>query len=259
VLKVAGISVDYGGVRALANVSVELAEGSIIALIGPNGAGKTTLLNAICGTLKPSEGTVLFRGKDITGIAAYRIARMGLLHVPEGRHILGPLSVGENLELGRLALGDRAAGGGNDLERVYGLFPVLERRREQEGGSLSGGEQQMLAIGRALMGRPRLLLLDEPSLGLSPLMSDQVFAALQQLNREGLTILLVEQNARRALQITQHAYVLEQGRIVRSGPSGDLAKDPAIIEHYLGRESAANRAGPASTSLSQAKLKETRP
>ena len=258
-LEVEAINVDYGGVHALTDVRVAVAEGAIVALIGPNGAGKTTLLNAICGTLKPSVGRVMFRGRDIAGIAAYRIARMGLLHVPEGRHILGPLSVRENLELGRLALGDRAAGGGNDLERVYGLFPILEKRKEQEGGSLSGGEQQMLAIGRALMGRPRLLLLDEPSLGLSPLMTDQVFAALRQLNREGLTILLVEQNARRALQITQHAYVLEQGRIVRSGPSAVLAKDPSIIEHYLGREGVDNRAAPAPTSLSQAKLKETRP
>ena len=241
VLKVEAISVDYGGVRALIDVSIDVAEGSIIALIGPNGAGKTTLLNAICGALVPTRGRILFQGRNIVKTAAYKIARTGLLHVPEGRQILGPLSVAENLELGRLALGDRAAAADNDLERVYSLFPILKQRRDQEGGSLSGGEQQMLAIGRALMGRPRVLLLDEPSLGLSPLLSDQVFTALKRLNQEGLTILLVEQNARRALNISERAYVLEQGHIVKSGRSADLADDPSIIESYLGRQAAGKK------------------
>ncbi len=241
-LKVEGLSVDYGGVHALKQVSLDVAEGSMVALIGPNGAGKTTLLNAICGSVKAAQGRVLFEGKDIVGTPPYRVARLGLLHVPEGRQILGPLSVAENLDLGRLAVGGRATDGGNDLERVYSLFPLLKQRSEQEGGSLSGGEQQMLAIGRALMGRPRLLLLDEPSLGLSPLITNQVFAALQRLNQQGLTILLVEQNARRALDITARAYVLEQGRVVQSGRSADLADDPAIIEHYLGRAGGAKPA-----------------
>jgi branched-chain amino acid transport system ATP-binding protein len=216
-------------------VSIDVAEGSIVALIGPNGAGKTTLLNAICGSVRPGTGRIRFAGQDITGIPAHRVARLGLLHVPEGRQILGPLSVRENLELGRLALGRRSDAGADQLRRVFAMFPILETRQAQAGGSLSGGEQQMLAIGRALMGRPRLLLLDEPSLGLSPLITGQVFAALRQLNAEGLTILLVEQNARRALAITQHAYVLEQGRIVQSGRSADLADDPGVIAHYLGQ------------------------
>ena len=237
-LKVETLSVDYGGVRALVNVSFDVAEGSMTALIGPNGAGKTTILNAISGAIVPSGGRVIFAGKDIVGMPAHKIARIGLLHVPEGRQILGPLSVTENLELGRLALGNRAGGDADDLARVYSMFPILKARQSQEGGSLSGGEQQMLAIGRALMGRPRLLLLDEPSLGLSPLITDQVFAALRRLNEEGLTILLIEQNARRALDLTQQAYVIEQGRIVQSGRSADLANDPAIIAHYLGHKSA---------------------
>jgi branched-chain amino acid transport system ATP-binding protein len=259
VLEVEGLCVDYGGVHALREVSLEVAEGSIVALIGPNGAGKTTLLNAICGTVRPARGRVLFGGEDIVGVAAYKVARRGLLHVPEGRQILGPLSVAENLDLGRLALGDRATGGGDDLERVFSLFPLLKQRSEQEGGSLSGGEQQMLAIGRALMGRPRVLLLDEPSLGLSPLITNQVFAALQLLNKDGLTILLVEQNARRALDITQRAYVLEQGRVVQSGRSADLASDASIIEHYLGRQAVAPKPVLEVASNSDHTFKEERP
>ena len=181
-LEVEGASVTYGGVQALRGVSVSVAEGGIVALIGPNGAGKTTLLNAICGSVRPGAGRIVFAGQDITGTPAHRVARLGLLHVPEGRQILGPLSVRENLELGRLALGRRSDSGADQLRRVFTLFPILEQRQGQAGGSLSGGEQQMLAIGRALMGRPRLLLLDEPSLGLSPLITGQVFAALRQLN-----------------------------------------------------------------------------
>ncbi len=234
-LEVADIAVGYGGVQALRGVSVSVATGSIVALIGPNGAGKTTLLNAVCGSVRPRTGRVVFDGRDITGTPAHRVARLGLLHVPEGRQILGPLSVRENLELGRLALGRRGDAGPDQLRLVRELFPILRQRENQEGGSLSGGEQQMLAIGRALMGRPRLLLLDEPSLGLSPLITSQVFEALRALNAEGLTILLVEQNARRALAITQRAYVIEGGRIVQSGRSAELADDPDVIAHYLGQ------------------------
>jgi branched-chain amino acid transport system ATP-binding protein len=257
-LKVESISVDYGGVHALIDVSLDVPEGSMVALIGPNGAGKTTLLNAISGALVPSTGRVLLQGANIVGTPAYKVARLGLLHVPEGRQILGPLSVAENLNLGRLALGDRASGSENDLERVYSLFPLLSQRREQEGGSLSGGEQQMLAIGRALMGRPRVLLLDEPSLGLSPVMTGHVFAALKKLNDEGLTILLVEQNARRALEITRSAYVLEQGHVVKSGRSAELAADSSIIEHYLGRRPTGT-SGTASAAKSKPATKEARP
>ncbi len=237
-LEVDGTAVTFGGVQALRGVSVSVAEGDIVALIGPNGAGKTTLLNAICGSVTPRAGRIMFAGQDITGMPAHRVARLGLLHVPEGRQILGPLSVRENLELGRLALGRRSDAGPDQLARVFALFPILQTRQTQAGGSLSGGEQQMLAIGRALMGRPRLLLLDEPSLGLSPLITGQVFEALRRLNAEGLTILLVEQNARRALGITGHAYVIEQGRVVQSGRSADLADDPAVIAHYLGQDAA---------------------
>ena len=241
-LEVESAVVTYGGVQALRGVSLGVAQGGLVALIGPNGAGKTTLLNAICGSVRPRAGRVTFAGQDITGMPPHRIARLGLLHVPEGRQILGPLSVRENLELGRLALGRRSDAGPDQLKRVFELFPILQARQGQAGGSLSGGEQQMLAIGRALMGRPRLLLLDEPSLGLSPLITGEVFAALCRLNAEGLTILLVEQNARRALGITERAYVIEQGRIVQSGRSADLATDPDVIAHYLGQ---AGHAAPA--------------
>ena len=220
----------YDGIRALRGVGLTVPAGAMVALIGPNGAGKSTLLNSVSGVVKPASGRIRFDGADIAGLPAHTVARRGLLQVPEGRQILGPLSVEENLLLGRLAAGTR---GTADLEEVYALFPILAERRRQEGGSLSGGQQQMLAIGRALMGRPRLLMLDEPSLGLSPLMASQVFAALETLRRSGLTILLVEQNARRALDATDHAYVLEQGRIVHQGPSGDLARDPAVASHYL--------------------------
>ncbi|MDQ2106577.1 ABC transporter ATP-binding protein [Azospirillum isscasi] len=229
-LEIQDLVTAYDGIRALRGVTLTVPAGAMVALIGPNGAGKSTLLNSVSGVVTPSSGRIRFDGTDIAGLPAHRVARRGLLQVPEGRQILGPLSVEENLLLGRLAAGTR---GTADLEEVYALFPILAERRRQEGGSLSGGQQQMLAIGRALMGRPRLLMLDEPSLGLSPLMASQVFAALETLRRSGLTILLVEQNARRALDATGHAYVLEQGRIVHQGPSGDLARDPAVASHYL--------------------------
>jgi branched-chain amino acid transport system ATP-binding protein len=234
-LKISSISTSYSGIRAVRNVSVEIPGGGMVALIGPNGAGKSTLLKTICGLVAADSGQIEFDGQSITKKEAYRIARAGLLLVPEGRQILGPLTVEENLELGRLAAGERGSGR-HEIERVYSIFPVLAERRKQEGGSLSGGQQQMLAIGRALMGCPKVLLLDEPSLGLSPLMAKQVFTALERLNADGLTIFLVEQNAKRALASTRYAYVLERGCIAHQGASNEMLNDPKVIAHYLGRD-----------------------
>jgi len=208
-----------------------------VALIGANGAGKSTLLNCLSGTVRARRGSVHFEGHDITGMKPHRVAREGLLQVPEGRQILVELTVEENLLLGELARGSRTSSYG--LKDVYQLFPILEDRRTQKGGTLSGGQQQMLAIGRALMGGPRLLLLDEPSLGLSPIITDQVFEALRRLNGSGLTILLVEQNAHRALQATQRAYLLEHGELAFQGQSADLINDEKVIAHYLGHMTAA--------------------
>ena len=232
-LEITDIAAAYSGIEALRGVSVKVEDRDMVALIGPNGAGKSTLLNCVSGVVKPTRGKILFEGEDITGLAAYKVSRRGLLQVPEGRQILADLSVLENLQLGVTARFGRPAT--HELADVYKLFPILAERREQRAGSLSGGQQQMLAIGRALMGAPRLLLLDEPSLGLSPLIAGQVLAALRELNKAGLTIMLVEQNARAAFRSTKHAYVLEQGRIVHEGLSDDLAHDPDVIAHYLGQ------------------------
>lgn len=234
-LKVSGLSTSYGGIHALVDVSLEVADNALVALIGSNGAGKTTMLNTICGVVRAARGTVLFDGEDITHLNDYEIARRGLLQVPEGRRILGSLSVEENLLLGGLAAAGRQVQERQGLDEVYALFPVLKERRRAPGGVLSGGQQQMLAIGRAMMGRPKLLLLDEASLGLSPLMATAVFDAVVHLNSTGIAILIVEQNAKRALEITHTAYILEQGRLVREGVSTELASDPSVIDHYLGR------------------------
>ena len=233
-LEISNLHAGYGGNEVLHGVSLKVDKGEMVAIIGPNGAGKSTMLNCISGLIGVSGGTIKLEGRDVTNEAAFRISRSGLLQVPEGRQILGDLTVLENLQLGVTALGGRKPS--HDLARIYKLFPILNERNQQRAGSLSGGQQQILAIGRALMGAPRLLLLDEPSLGLSPLLAKTVFAALRELNRDdGLTILLVEQNARAALRLTKHAYVLEQGRIVHEGASADLAKDPDVISHYLGQ------------------------
>jgi len=231
-LHVANLYAGYGGIEAVRDVSFAVDRGGMVALIGPNGAGKTTLLNAVCGMVRPRAGRIRFGGQDVTGRSAHTVARLGLLQVPEGRRMLGPLSVLENLLLGRQAARGRPPG---NLDDVFDLFPVLAERRAQQAGSLSGGQQQMLAIGRTLMGAPRMLLLDEPSLGLSPLIATMVFAALARLNTAGLTMLVVEQNARRALAATRTAFVMEGGRIVASGDSAVLLHDPIVIAHYLGQ------------------------
>jgi len=235
-LEISGLSAGYGGNEVLHGVSLKVATGEMVAIIGPNGAGKSTLLNCISGLIASTSGKILLEGRDITKEAAFRISRSGLLQVPEGRQILGELTVLENLQLGATALHHRKPT--HELRSIYELFPILEERSQQRAGSLSGGQQQMLAIGRALMGGPRMLLLDEPSLGLSPLLAKQVLNALRELNAKGLTILLVEQNARAALRSTQHAYVLEQGRVVHQGASDKLARDPDVISHYLGQAGA---------------------
>ena len=231
-LDVRNIWVSYKGIQALRDVSLHVNKGEMVALVGSNGAGKSTLLNALSRAVTPQKGQVTFNGRDLGRLAAYQVARQGLLQVPEGRQVLADMSVWENLQLGMLAQGRRPAK--YTLEQVYDIFPILEERATQIAGTLSGGQQQMLAIGRALMGAPDILLLDEPSLGLSPLMSDQVFDALIRLNRQGLTILLVEQNAFRALECTQRAYVLDRGKIVIEGASADLMQDQRVIESYLG-------------------------
>lgn len=231
-LEVKDLAAAYSGIEALRGVSLHIEAGEMVALIGANGAGKSTLLNCLSGTVRPKRGSIRFEGAEIAGVKPHKVARQGLLHVPEGRQILVELTVEENLLLGELARGTRASNYG--LPDVYKLFPILEERRQQKGGTLSGGQQQMLAIGRALMGGPRLLLLDEPSLGLSPLITDQVFSALQALNAAGLTILLVEQNAHRALQATSRAYLLEHGEMAFQGQSADLINDEKVIAHYLG-------------------------
>lgn len=231
-LKIQDLKAGYRGIQALKGVSLSVAAGEMVAIIGANGAGKSTLLNTLSAIVPASSGRIEFDGQDITGGSAHQVARAGLLQVPEGRQVLADMTVQENLQLGALARGPRPAF--YELDKVLTLFPILKERMSQLAGTLSGGQQQMLAIGRALMGSPRVLLLDEPSLGLSPLLTQQVFQALTQLHGEGLTIVLVEQNARRALAATQRAYVLERGLIVQQGASGDLQNDPTIIEHYLG-------------------------
>ena len=231
-LDVKDLAASYSGIEALRGVHLHIETGEMVALIGANGAGKSTLLSCLSGSVRPRRGSIHFEGQEIAGMKPHRVARRGLLQVPEGRQILVELTVEENLLLGELARGSRASDYG--LADVYQLFPILQERRTQRGGTLSGGQQQMLAIGRALMGGPKLLLLDEPSLGLSPLITDQVFDALRTLNATGLTILLVEQNAHRALLATQRAYLLEHGELAFEGNSADLINDEKVIAHYLG-------------------------
>jgi branched-chain amino acid transport system ATP-binding protein len=234
-LELTDVEVRYGSIRALQGVSLGVAEGELVALIGSNGAGKSTTLRTISGLLRPSRGTIIFDGKDITGASSDEIVARGISQCPEGRRIFGSLTVAENLRLGAVSRprSDTAAIA-EDLAIVVDLFPVLKERLEQAGGTLSGGEQQMLAIGRALMSRPRLLLLDEPSLGLAPIMVERIFATIAELKRQGRTILLVEQNVHQAFEVADRAYVVETGRITLDGPADVLRHDPKVEQSYLG-------------------------
>lgn len=232
-LKVENLCVSYGAINALRGISFEVHKGEIITLIGSNGAGKTTTLHAISNIIKKQSGSVIFEGNDITDLSADKIVKQHLIQVPEGRRIFANLSVRENLELGAYLRKDKA-GIKQDMEMVYELFPRLKERIKQNAGTLSGGEQQMLAMGRALMEQPNLLLLDEPSMGLAPILVDEIFEIVKKINKTGTTILLVEQNAFKALSIANRAYVLETGSITRSGNASELISDPAVKEAYLG-------------------------
>lgn len=232
-LEVKDLCVSYGAIKALRGISFNVEEGEIITLIGSNGAGKTTTLHAISNIIKKQSGSVIFNGMDITNMEPDKIVRQNLIQVPEGRRIFANLSVKDNLELGAYTRTDKA-GIKSDLEMVYELFPRMKERIRQISGTLSGGELQMLAIGRALMAKPKLLLLDEPSMGLAPILVDEIFSIVKKINETGTTILLVEQNAFKALSIADRAYVLETGSIVKGGNSAELAKDPAVKQAYLG-------------------------
>ena len=232
-LKVDNINVFYGAIHALKGISVDVAEGEIVTLIGANGAGKSTILRTISGLLKPRTGHIEFEGKKIDGVPAQEIVKLGVCQVPEGRRIFANMTVLENLELGAYIRSD-SKGVAEDMQGVFKRFPRLLERKGQVAGTLSGGEQQMLAIGRALMGRPRLLLMDEPSMGLAPLLVKEIFAIIREINASGTTILLVEQNAHMALSIAHKAYVLETGRITLAGTAKELAESEAVRKAYLG-------------------------
>ena len=232
VLELQNVHTYYGRIRALQGVSLEVRKGEIVTLIGANGAGKTTILKTISGLLHAREGQVRFQGADITQRAAHDLVRLGIGHAPEGRRIFSRLTVYENLQMG--AFTRTRAEAQEDVERMYSLFPRLRERSRQQGGSLSGGEQQMLAVARALMSRPSVLLLDEPSLGLAPILIQEVFSIIQEINTRGTTVLLVEQNALQALNIAQRGYVLQTGRVIKADTADRLAADPDVRRAYLG-------------------------
>jgi branched-chain amino acid transport system ATP-binding protein len=236
VLTIDSLSASYGSIRVLKEVSIQVPEGKVVSIIGANGAGKSTLLKSISGLMKNSTGRILYKDRNIAGMPANRIVGLGISQVPEGRQLFAHLTVRDNINLGayhyfkrsnRPEIKERMA-------RVYEMFPILEKRSKQIAGTLSGGEQQMLAIGRALMGRPELLLLDEPSMGIAPLVVREIFNVVKQLNQAGTTVLLVEQNARAALKVAHHSYVLERGEIVLEGLAAELLDNPKVKEHYLG-------------------------
>lgn len=231
-LQIRGLHVHYGAIHALKGLDIDVGEGEVVSIIGSNGAGKSTLLRTISGMLKPTEGTVEFRGEDLTCIPAHQIVAEGIVHCPEGRRIFTNMTVLENLKLGSYLRKDSSIEG--DIQHAMDLFPRLRERIKQNAGTLSGGEQQMLAIGRALLARPKLLMLDEPSLGLAPNLVAEIFEIIQKINSEGVTVLLVEQNAHRALNLAAKAYVLETGNIVLEGTGVELLNEPKVREAYLG-------------------------
>ena len=237
-LTVDNLHAGYGASEVLLGVSLTVTQGTVVALIGPNGAGKTTTMRAISGLLKPTGGEISIDGRQVQGMDASRIAKLGLAHAPEGRKVFGPLSVEDNLLLGAYCRLPKFFGflgkAAHDLERVYELFPRLLERRTQSAGTLSGGEQQMLAIGRALMANPKVMLMDEPSMGLAPVIVEEVFAIINRLKETGITLLLVEQMAKRALEVADYAYVMERGRIVVEGKPAELQKDERVLSAYLG-------------------------
>ena len=232
-LEVQKLKISYGGINAVKGIDLEVEEGEMVALIGANGAGKTTTLKAICGILKPMAGRVLYRGADVTGAPSFALVEQGLALVPEGRQVFGRLTVEENLEMGAYARRDHSAVKA-DRRRMYELFPRLYERRRQTAGTLSGGEQQMLAIGRALMSAPRLLLLDEPSMGLAPIMVQRIFETVRQVAEQGVTVLLVEQNAKLALEVSRRGYVMESGQITLADQARALLDNPQVRRAYLG-------------------------
>ena len=240
-LKIDNLSVHYGGIHALQGINLEVADGKIVTLIGANGAGKSTTLKAIVGLVKASAGDVSWNGESLSGKATKDIVRKGVVLVPEGRRIFPNLTVDENLTLGAFAREDKA-GVAADRERVFSLFPRLKERMRQKGGTLSGGEQQMLAVARALMTRPALLMMDEPSLGLAPIIVKMIFEIVREINKAGTTVLLVEQNAKAALEVADYGYVLETGRITLSGPGKELLQDDKVRTAYLGEAAGASPA-----------------
>ena len=233
-LEVKNLKVHYGVIQAIKGISFEVNEGEVIALIGANGAGKTTTLQTITGMLKPSEGEILFEGQDIVKVPGHKIVSMGMAHVPEGRRVFAELSVYENLKLGAYTRKDKNEIA-ESLAKVYKSFPRLEERKNQLAGTLSGGEQQMLAMGRALMSKPKIILMDEPSMGLSPIFVEEIFHIIREISASGTTVLLVEQNAKIAMNVSHYTYVLEQGTIPIYGPSAVVREDPRVIKTYLGR------------------------
>ena len=235
-LSIENLHTFYGHVHALKGIDLEVEEGEIVTLIGANGAGKSTTLRTISGLVRPREGRIEFGEQEITGVQAHRIVEAGISQAPEGRQIFSTLTVTENLNMGAYSLGNDREAIEENRQRVFGLFPRLEERRQQLGGTLSGGEQQMLTIGRALMARPRLLMLDEPSLGLAPLLVKAIFDTIREINARGVTVLLVEQNARAALKVADRGYVLETGKVVLSGRAEELLKDERVRKAYLGEQ-----------------------
>lgn len=231
-LKIEGLVTGYGSIKALKGIDLEVPAGSIVSLIGANGAGKTTAMKSLAGLLKPEAGRIIYKGREIQGLPPHKIVSLGISLVPEGRNILSKMTILENLEMGAYQRKDNQVEA--DLRSVFTRFPVLEERKNQLGGNLSGGQQQMLAIGRAMMAKPELLLLDEPSMGLAPMVVADIFKVIREINQEGATVLLVEQNVRQALKIANYAYVLETGKIVYHGTAEEVAANPRVKEAYLG-------------------------